>query len=327
MARLGADLEVSPIGLGTMGLSGGYGEVSEQAAENLIRQALDQGVTFLDTADAYGQAGDNEELVGRAIAGRRAEVVLATKFGYVGPDQGRPVQVGYRMRLFVDGSPEHVRASIDASLRRLGTDHVDLWYLHFPDPRVPIEETVGAMAEQVAAGKVRHLGLSNVDVPRLQKAAAEHPIAAVQFEYSLVSRQAEAELIRACREVNVGFVAWSPMGSGFLAGDRYLAGGLLEVPRTDFRSRNPRFGAESLAVNRDRFAPLRELAWGKGCSTAQLALAWLLTRGVVPIPGTRDPAHLRENADAVSLRLSAGELAEIDRRFPAGTAAGEPFLS
>ena len=326
MTGLGADLEVSPLGLGTMGLSGVYGEVSERQAENLIRQALDQGVTFLDTADAYGQAGDNEELVGRAIASRRAEVVLATKFGYVGPDRGRPVQVGYRMRLRVDGSPEHVRAAIDASLRRLGTDHVDLWYLHFPDPQVPIEETVGAMAEQVAAGKVRHLGLSNVDAPRLRKAAAEHPIAAVQFEYSLFSRQAEAELVPACRELNVGFVAWSPMGSGFLAGDRYLTGGVAEVPRSDFRSRNPRFAAETLVVNRNRFAPLRGIATEKGCSTAQLVVAWLLAQGAVPIPGTRDPAHLRENVEAVSLRFSAGELAELDRRFPAGTAAGESFL-
>ncbi|WP_246144286.1 aldo/keto reductase [Actinacidiphila oryziradicis] len=329
MTRLGPDLEVPPLGLGAMVLSGVYGEIAEQQAEEVIRAALDGGAGFIDTSDAYGRRpGENEELIGRTVAGRRDEVVIATKFGYVGPDQGRPVDAGYRMRPFVDGSPAHVAEAIDASLRRLGTDHVDLWYLHFPDPEVPVEETVGAMAEQVAAGKVRHIGLSNVDAAQLRKAATVHPVAAVQFEYSLFSRQAEAALVPACDELGVGFVAWGPLGSGFLADPRYLDGSaeVAEVPRGDLRSRYPRFCAETLAVNRDRFAPLRDIARDKGCTPGRLALAWLLARGAVPIPGTRNPAHLTENLAAAEVRLSVEEIAELDRRFPADTAAGATFL-
>lgn len=325
MTRLGA-LEVSPIGLGTMGLSPGvYGDVTEDEAVAVIRQALDAGVSFVDTADAYGGGGDNERLVGRAIAGQRGEVVLATKFGYVGPGQGRRVQAGYRMKLFVDGSPQHVAASIDASLRRLGVDHVDLWYLHLPDPEVPIEDTVGAMAKQVDAGKVRHLGLSNVDSDQLRAAVTVHPIAAVQGEYSLWSRQAEDSLLPACRELRAGFVAWGPLGSGFLAQRGFLDGSLDALPRTDFRSRNPRFTPENLTANAERFAPLMELAEGMDCTTGQLALAWLIARGAVPIPGTRDLQHLTENLAAAQLHLSAGELAEIDKLFPARLAIGETF--
>jgi aryl-alcohol dehydrogenase-like predicted oxidoreductase len=325
VTSLGA-LEVSPIGLGTMGLSPGvYGDVTEEQAIAVIRQALDAGVSFVDTADAYGGGGDNERLVGRAIAGRRDEVVLATKFGYVGPDQGRRVEAGYRMKLFVDGSPQHVAASIDASLRRLGTDHVDLWFLHFPDPEVPIEETVGAMAKQVSAGKVRQLGLSNVDADQLRAAATVHPIAAVQGEYSLWSRQAEDSLLPTCRELGVGFVAWGPLGSGFLADRRFLDGTVDAVPRTDFRSRNPRFAPENLPANTDRFAPLRELAATRDCTTGQLALAWLLAQHVVPIPGTRDARHLAENLAAAQLSLPAAELAAMDELFPARLALGEAF--
>lgn len=326
MTKLGDALEVSPIGLGTMGLSPGvYGDVSEQEATTVIRRALDAGVTFVDTADAYGGGGDNERLVGRAVAGRRDDVVLATKFGYVGPDQGRRVEAGYRMKLFVDGRPEHVAASIDASLRRLGTDHVDLWYLHFPDPEIPIEETVGAMAERISAGKVKHLGLCNVDADQLRAASFVHPIAAVQGEYSLWSRQAEDSLLPACRELGVGFVAWGPLGSGFLADPRYLDGSVHEVPRADFRSRNPCFAPENLTANAERFAPLRELAAARDRTTSQLALAWLLAQGAVPIPGTRDPRHLAENLAAAQLRLSAGELAAMDEMFPARLALGEAF--
>lgn len=326
MTKLGDALEVSPIGLGTMGLSPGvYGDVSEAEASAVIRHALDAGVSFVDTADAYGGGGDNERLVGRALGDRRDDVVLATKFGYVGPDQGRRVEAGYRMKLFVDGSPEHVASAIDASLRRLGTDHLDLWYLHFPDPEVAIEETVGAMAEQVDAGKVGHLGLSNVDAEQLRAAAAVHPITAVQGEYSLWSRQAEDALLPACQELGVGFVAWGPLGSGFLADSRFLNGSVEEVPRTDFRSRNPRFAPENLPANSERFAPLRELAAAKNCTTSQLALAWLLARGTVPIPGTRSPGHLGENLGAAHLVLSVGELAELDRMFPARSALGATF--
>lgn len=326
MTKLGDALEVSTIGLGTMGLSPGvYGEVSEDEAISLIRRAVDAGVTFIDTADAYGGGGENERLLGRAIAGRRADVVLATKFGYVGPGQGRQVHAGYRMKLFVDGSPEHVARSVDASLRRLGTDHIDLWYLHYPDPAVPIADTVGAMAEQVSAGKVRHLGLSNVDADQLRDAAKVHPITAVQGEYSLWSRQAERALLPACAELGTGFVAWGPLGSGFLADPRFLDGSVEQVPRTDFRSRNPRFAPDNLPANTDRFAPLRDLAAARSCTTSQLALAWLLAKGVVPIPGTRNPDHLAENLGSARLELTGHDLAEIDELFPDGAASGGTF--
>ncbi len=319
---------IGTIGIGTMGLSPGvYGDVTDTEAIDVVRRALDAGVRLVDTADAYG-GGENEKLVGRAIANRRDDVVLATKFGYVGPDQGRRIDVGYRMKLFVDGSPEHVANAVDASLHRLGTDHIDLWYLHFPDPEVPITETVGAMAEQVTAGKVGHIGLSNVDATQLRAAADTHPIAAVQGEYSLWHRDAERELLPACRELGTGFVAWGPLGSGFLADARFLDGDgsdVPELPRTDFRSRNPRFAPENLPANADRFAPLRTLAARTGRSTSQLALAWLLAQDVVPIPGTRNPDHLAENLAATDVTLSAAELAEIDALFPPGAAAGGAF--
>jgi aryl-alcohol dehydrogenase-like predicted oxidoreductase len=323
--KLGDSLEVSAIGFGTMGLSGVYGDVDPGDAEKVIHHALDSGVTLLDTADAYGRDGGNEKLVGRAIAGRRDDAVLATKFGYVGAEQGRQVPSGYRMRLHVDGSRTHVSAAVDASLRRLGTDHLDLWFLHFPDPAVPVEETVGAMAEQVGAGKVRHLGLSNVDAAELRAAAGVHPIAAVQGEYSLWNRQAEKSLLPACAEVGAGFVAWGPLGSGFLADARFLERTAEELPRTDFRSRDARFAWDNLAVNVSRFAPLRDIAAAKGCTTGQLALAWLLTKGVVPIPGTRNPAHLSENLAAGDVSLSAQDVAELAERFPAHTAVGATF--
>jgi aryl-alcohol dehydrogenase-like predicted oxidoreductase len=323
--KLGASLEVSAIGFGTMGLSGVYGDVEPADAEKVIHHALDSGVTLLDTADAYGGEGENEKLVGRAIAGRRDDVVLATKFGYVAAGHGRQVPSGYRMRLYVDGSRTQVSTAIDASLRRLGTDHLDLWFLHFPDPAVPVEETVAAMAEQVAAGKVRHLGLSNVDSAELHAAAAVHPITAVQGEYSLWNRQAEKSLLPACAEVGAGFVAWGPLGSGFLADIRFLELTAGELPRTDFRSRDSRFAWDNLAANANRFAPLRDLAAVKGCTTGQLALAWLLAKGVVPIPGTRNHGHLSENLAAGDVALSAQDVAELDGRFPAHTAVGATF--
>lgn len=326
VARLGDGLTVSTVGVGTMGLSPGvYGDISEPEAIAVLREALDAGATFIDTADAYGGGGGGERLVGRAIAGRRAEAVLATKFGYVGPDQGRQIQIGYRMKLFVDGSPEHVATAIDASLDRLGTDHVDLWYLHHPDPGVPIEETVAAMARQVTAGKARHIGLSNVTGDQVRRAAAVHPIAAVQNEYSLWNRSAEAELLPACREVGAGFVAWGPLGSGFLADQRFLIGAVTEVPKQDFRSRNARFSPDNLAVNADRFAPLVDVADRLRCTTGQLALAWLVAHGAVPIPGTRNAGHLEENLAAATVSLSETELSELDSRFPVGTGVGPTF--
>lgn len=323
--QLGDGLAVSPIGVGTMGLSPGvYGHVTDSDATALIQSAIDRGATFIDTADAYGR-GDGERLVGRAIAGQRERVTLATKFGYVGPEQGRPIEVGYRMKLFVDGSPQYVATAIDASLRRLDVDHVDLWYLHFPDPAVPIEETVGAMAEQVTAGKVRHLGLSNVTAEQLRRAQAVHRIAAVQCEYSLWSRGAERDLVPACRDTGTGTVAWGPLGSGFLTDTGFLDGQLTEVPPTDFRSRNERFSPANLAANAHRFAPLTDLADSVGCSTAQLALAWLIHRGWVPIPGTRSVDHLTENLAAARVALSDDVLTVIDQRFGTGSTAGTPF--
>jgi aryl-alcohol dehydrogenase-like predicted oxidoreductase len=218
-----------------------------------------------------------------------------------------------------------VSAAIDASLRRLGTDHLDLWFLHFPDPAVRVEETVSAMAEQVSAGKVRHLGLSNVDAAELHAAAAVHPITAVQGEYSLWNRQAERSLLPACAEVGAGFVAWGPLGSGFLADARFLDRTAGELPRTDFRSRDSRFAGDNLAANANRFAPLRDMAAAKGYTTGQLALAWLLAKGVVPIPGTRSPEHLTENLAAGDVALSAQDVAELEDRFPAHTAVGATF--
>ncbi|HVV11227.1 aldo/keto reductase [Amycolatopsis sp.] len=322
MARLGA-LEVSALGLGTMGLSPGvYGDVSGDDAVRVIRAAIDAGVTLVDTADAYGGGGAGERLVGAAIGDRRDEVVLATKFGYTGPDQGRRISVGYRMKLFVDGSPEHVAQAIDASLRRLGTDRVDLWYLHFPDPAVPVDETVGAMAEQVAAGKVGHLGLSNVTADEVRRAAAVHPIAAVQTEYSLWHREPARDLLPACREAGAGVVAWGPLGAGFLADRRFLDGTITDLPKDDFRSRNARFAPENLAANADAFAPLTALAERAGYSTAQLALAWLVAQGVVPIPGTRDPAHLAQNLLAAGLASHEDLMSEVDSLSTAAAGAG-----
>ncbi|MBP1823255.1 aldo/keto reductase [Mycobacterium sp. OAE908] len=323
--QLGDGLEVSPIGVGTMGLSPGvYGDVTDDDALRLIGAAIDRGATFLDTADAYGR-GEGERLVARAVAGRRDEVTLATKFGYVGPDQGRRVDVGYRMKLFVDASPAHAAAAIDASLSRLGVDHVDLWYLHFPDPEVPIEETVGAMAEQVRIGKVRHLGLSNVTAEQLRRAHSVHRIAALQCEYSLWHRAAERDLIRACRNTGAGIVAWGPLGSGFLTDSGFLGGHLTEVPTNDFRSRNDRFNPNNLGRNAQRYAALTPIAKSLGCTTAQLALAWLIRRGAVPIPGTRSLDHLTENLGATTIAIPDDVADAIDAQFGPGAAVGAAF--
>jgi aryl-alcohol dehydrogenase-like predicted oxidoreductase len=324
-AHLGDALNASPVGVGTMGLTSGvYGDVTDEAALRLIRQAIDHGCTFIDTSDAYGH-GDGERLVGRAVAGRRDHVTLATKFGYVGPGQGRRINVGYRMKLFVDASPQHVADAIDASLDRLGVDHIDLWYLHFPDPAVPIEETIGAMAQQVTAGKVAHLGLSNVTADQLRRAHGVHRIAAMQCEYSLWNRAAERDLIPACRETGTGVVAWGPLGSGFLTDMGFLDGQITSVPPNDFRSRNNRFHAENLVRNAHRFAPLAGYAKSLGCSTAQLALAWLIRRGTVPIPGTRSISHLSENIRAAGIVLPEDIATALDDDFGSGSALGAPF--
>ncbi len=311
---LGDGLRVSTVGLGCMGLSSAYGTPPDPAAAvALIRRSLDLGVSFLDTADAYGPH-TNEEVVGRAIAGRRDEVILATKFGM----RGRPPH------LTIDGSPDWARAALEGSLRRLGVERVDLWYLHRIDPRVPVEETVGAMAEMVAQGKARHIGLSEASAATIGRAHAVHPIAAVQSEYSLVSREIEAAVLPAMRELGIGLVPFSPLGRGMLGGGVRAAS---ELPEGDLRRILPRFDEPNLRRNLRLLGPLGALAGELGATPAQLALAWLLHRGpdVVPIPGTTRVDRLEENAAAAALRLSADALARIEAAVPSGAVAGHRY--
>jgi len=313
---LGQGLEVSAVGLGCMGMSAWYGETDEAESIATIHRALEIGVTFIDTADVYGAAfGDNERLVGRALAGRRDEAILATKFANaLNPDGSRRI----------DGRPEYVREAIDASLARLGVDHVDLYYQHRVDANTPIEETVGAMAELVTAGKVRHLGLSEASAATIRRAHAVHPISALQSEYSLWTRDLEGEILDTCRELGIGLVSYSPLGRGFLAG-RFVSAEELEDG--DFRRTNPRFTGENLEQNRRLAERVRELAAAKGVTAAQYALAWVLSRGtdVVPIPGTKRRSYLEDNAGAVEVELSREELALLDEEFPHGVAAGDRY--
>jgi aryl-alcohol dehydrogenase-like predicted oxidoreductase len=310
-----AGLTVSAEGLGCMGMSEFYGTADEQEAIATIHRALDLGVTLLDTADMYGPF-TNERLVGRAIAGRRDEVVLATKFGILRGEDGS--------RRGIDGSPAHAREAIDASLKRLGVEHVDLWYLHRVDPRVPIEDTVGAMAEAVAAGKVGHLGLSEAAPDTLRRAHAVHPITALQTEYSLWSRDPEDGVLDACRELGIGFVAYSPLGRGFLTGAIRSPEDLAE---DDFRRHSPRFQGENFQANLDLVTAVQEIAAEKGCTPGQLALAWVLAQGedVVPIPGTKRRAYLEENVAAVDSTLTEDDLRRIDEVAPAGATAGDRY--
>jgi len=311
---LGQGLEVSEQGLGCMGMSAWYGKTDEQESVATIHRALELGIRLLDTADVYGQ-GANEELVGRAIAGRRDGVVLATKFGNVVREDGSRG---------IDGRPEYVRQAIEASLGRLGVEHVDLYYQHRVDADTPIEETVGAMAELVAAGKVRHLGLSEASAQTIRRAHAVHPITAVQSEYSLWTRDPEDGVLAACRELDIGFVAYSPLGRGFLAG-RFSSPD--ELDEGDFRKHHPRFSGENFERNRRLAERVREIAGEKGVTPAQLALAWVLSRGedVVPIPGTKRRRYLEENAAASDVTLSDEELARLDEAFPRGAAAGDRY--
>jgi aryl-alcohol dehydrogenase-like predicted oxidoreductase len=298
--RLGG-LEVCAIGLGCMGMSDFYGPADDEVSMAVLHRALDIGVNFLDTADMYG-VGRNERLLSRLLKTRRNEVVLATKFGNVRDADGALLRI--------DGSPDHVRRACDASLQRLGVDHIDLYYQHRVDRKVPIEDTVDAMAELVRAGKVRFLGLSEASAATVRRAAKVHPIAAVQTEYSLWTRDVEAEVLPACRDLGIGLVPYSPLGRGFLTGAIRSAG---QLDGADWRRQNPRFQDDNLTINLALVHAVKALADARGCTPAQMALAWLLHRGpdIVPIPGTRQIARLEENAAAVALSLTPEE----DRRL------------
>ncbi|MEE8602472.1 aldo/keto reductase [Euzebya tangerina] len=312
---------VAPIGFGAMVLIDGmYGPVDADAAVQQVQLAADLGA-MIDTADAYA---DNEDVIGRALADR-SDSFVATKFGYTTPDDPNATRLEHNWahELFANGRPDRVREAAETSLRRLGRDVLDLWYLHIPDPAVPISETVGAMADLVDAGLVRHLGVSNVTPDQLVEAAAAGPVAVLQTEWSLWARDAEADLIPTARQLGIGIVPWSPLGAGFLAGDVSA-----ETAGADFRANNPRFSDESLTANRDRFAPLRAIADREGLHPAQLALAWLVAQGedVVPIPGTRSPDHLRSNLQAGKVQLSPDTVAEINQAAAPGTALGATLL-
>ncbi|MGE0539573.1 MAG: aldo/keto reductase [Dehalococcoidia bacterium] len=306
---------VSALGLGCMGMTEYYGTADQAESVATIDRALDRGVTLLDTSDAYGPHL-NEELVGRTIRGRRDQVVLATKFGVVRIDGPPFVQVR--------ADPAYVREACDASLRRLGVEYIDLYYCHRMDPTVPIEETVGAMADLVTAGKVRYLGLSEASAETLRRAVSVHPIAALQSEWSLWCREIEDEILPAACALGIGLVPYSPLGRGLLAGS---IASLDDLAEDDFRRITPRFQGEHFARNLALVARVRELAIEKGCTPAQLALAWLLAQGddVVPIPGTKRVSYLDENLDALAITLSAAEVARIDAALPVGAASGDRY--
>jgi aryl-alcohol dehydrogenase-like predicted oxidoreductase len=318
-------LRVPALGFGAMVLSPGmYGEVDEARAIGALRAAMDAGSTFLDTSDGYGPDGHNERLIGKAIAGRREDVVIATKFGFRMLPGAEPHRfaVGYDFKeLAVNADPRYVRSYAEQSLRELGTDYIDLYYPHFPDPRIPLEETVGAVAELIDAGLVRHIGLSNVTAGQLRAAHAVHPIAAVQTEWSMW-RPIDSGLLEAGRGLGVGFVAWSPLGGGF------LTGGVTRIGDGDFRQYLPRFSGQNLATNNDRFAPIRAMARELDLTPGQLALAWLLAQdpAVVPIPGSRTPGHIAENIDAARTALHPDTLTRLNAVLDGISAEGATLL-
>jgi aryl-alcohol dehydrogenase-like predicted oxidoreductase len=307
-------LEVSAIGLGCMGMSIVYGELNDEESAATIHHALDQGLNFIDTADMYGN-GKNEVLVGSVVRERRDETILASKFGQVRTADGKQG---------VDGRPEYVRQACDASLQRLGIDSIDLYYQHRVDAEVPIEDTVGAMADLIKAGKVRYLGLSEAAPATIRRAHAVHPISAQQTDYSLWTRDVETEILPLCRELGIGFVPYSPLGRGFLSGTIQSFDNLIE---TDRRREHPRFAAENIAKNKALLEPLTEIAQAKSCSPAQIALAWLLAQGddIVPIPGTKQRKWLDQNIAAIDIVLGQGEIGRLNQVFQPGITAGDRY--
>ncbi len=307
---------VSALGLGCMGLSEFYGTISEEQGKALLEGALERGINFFDTADMYGVGGANEKLLGRVLEGRREQIVLATKFAIQRSESGE--------FLGICGKPEYVKEACEASLKRLGTDYIDLYYQHRVDPNVPIEETVGAMAELVKEGKVRHLGLSEASVKTLQRAQAVHPIAALQTEYSLWSRDPEAELLAQCESQGTTFVAYSPLGRGFLSGQiRKLS----DLDENDWRRQNPRFSEENFTKNLELVDAVAELAKSKGATSAQIALSWLLHKAphIIPIPGTSKLSRLEENIAAIEVELASEEISALEQILPLGKALGTRY--